>query len=96
MTVLPRAMPRLAILALPLLLAGCSRDHTVADLQKCVATATPNYPADGTMTDEERHDAIGADVKDCMRDAGYRQDTGGEKCLDDLEFNPACYVRKRS
>ncbi len=88
---------RALLLLLPVLAcAACSPDHTEADLKKCVATATSNYPADGTMTAEQRRDAIGSDARDCMHDAGYRQDTSSEKCMDDVEFIAACYARKRN
>jgi hypothetical protein len=73
---------------------GCSPDKTDADLKTCVAVATDSYLADGTMTSEQRTDAIGADAKECMKFAGYRLDSSSAKCIDNVELNTACYVRK--
>jgi hypothetical protein len=30
-----------------------------------------------------------------MKQAGYRHDMSGEKCIDDVDYNLACYVRRR-
>jgi hypothetical protein len=78
-----------------LLLAACSPDHSEADLQRCIAQA-PSKTGPTSLKGEEAHDAIGAEAADCMKTLGYRHDMASPKCVDDVDFNRFCYVRRRS
>lgn len=95
MTHLIRAIPRLFLPILILALAACSPDAREATLKKCVATAEQETPQQSGQSVEERHDAVGEGVADCMKDAGYRHDMASAECLDDVDFNKACYVPRR-
>ena len=75
--------------------AGCSPDNRHHDLAACVAQTGKEAPPGPGETAEEIHDDKGEIVRDCMKAAGYRQDTAGEKCLDDIDFNAECYVKAR-
>ena len=83
------------VLTLLVLCAACSPDEKDAVLKRCIDTSTRNNPGDATESQEERHDAIGADVASCMKVAGYRHDMADGKCVDDVDFNRYCYVRRR-
>ena len=76
-------------------LCACSPDTTEADLQHCIAAA-PSKAGSATLSGEEAHDAVGAEAADCMKALGYRHDMAGAKCVDDVDFNRFCYVRRRS
>lgn len=84
----------IALIGLTGLLAACSPDTREADIHKCIAQS-PQTGGPG-MTSEEEHDAIGAEVADCMKGLGYRHDLADEKCIDDVDFNRYCYVKRRA
>ncbi len=77
------------------LIAGCSPDRTAADIGKCISKAQEEAPNSDGLTREEVRDAIGSMVGDCMKDLGYRHEMTAEKCIDDVDFNATCYVRRR-
>jgi hypothetical protein len=82
---------RLAFVSL--LFAGCSPDTRDADLKQCIAK--PSTSVEITETAEEKHDVKGGEVADCMDALGYRHDDLADaKCIDDIDFNPSCYVRR--
>jgi hypothetical protein len=76
-----------------LIVSGCAPDNRQADIKKCIVRAAAEAPPrrDG-QGQEEVHDAIGALVVDCMKDLNYRHDMTDEKCVDDVDFDPSCYV----
>ena len=79
-----------------LILSACAPDHRQPDIKKCIARATSEaLPRQNGQGPEEVHDAMGALVADCMKDLGYRHDMSGEKCVDDVDFDPSCYVPRR-
>ncbi len=86
---------RFLIPGLALACAACSPDNRRPDLAACVQQAQRDAPQVKDQSAEEAHDAQGDIVRDCMKSAGYRHDTAGEKCLDDIDFSADCYVRKR-
>ncbi len=77
-------------------LPGCAPNHTPDQLASCVSKSTKNNPADTQASAEETHDAIGEDIIDCMKQAGYRHTLTDSQCIDDVDFNVHCYVRRRS
>ena len=95
MTPLTRLIPRLFPLILIPAIAACSPDGRDAALKKCVATAEQQTPRQSGQAADEWHDAVGEVVADCMKDAGYRHDMAGAECIDDVDFNKACYVPRR-
>jgi len=80
---------------LVLFCAACSPDEKDATLKQCVETSTRENPPQQGQSAEEVHDAIGSDVADCMKAAGYRHDEADGKCIDDVDFNRYCYVHRR-
>lgn len=85
----------LAICGFAVLISGCSPDRTAADIGKCISKAQEEAPNSDGLTREEVRDAIGSMVGDCMKDLGYRHEMTAEKCIDDVDFNATCYVRRR-
>jgi hypothetical protein len=83
----------LAILLLLLPLGGCFPAQK-QDLAKCVSEGTKATPVDGLSDPDERHDAIGESVVDCMRRGGYQHSLGDPKCIDDVDFDVHCYTPK--
>ena len=75
-------------------LSACSPGDSEADLQRCIAKA-PSKAGSATLSGEEAHDAVGAEAADCMKALGYRHDQASPKCVDDVDFNRFCYVRRR-
>ncbi|MDB5734432.1 MAG: hypothetical protein JWP16_1789 [Alphaproteobacteria bacterium] len=82
--------PLILLLLLPLL-GGCFPAQK-QDLAQCVAEATKATPVDGLSDPDERHDAIGETVVDCMRRGGYQHSLGDPKCIDDVDFDVHCYM----
>ena len=76
-----------------LTLSACSPDNNEADLQRCIAQA-PSRSGSATLSGEEAHDAVGAEAAECMKALGYRHDQASPKCVDDVDFNRFCYVRR--
>ena len=74
---------------------GCSHDHRQADIKACIAGAQRQTSRAPGQSDEEFHDQVGELVADCMKQAGYRHDMSSEQCLDDVDYNPSCYLRRR-
>ena len=74
-------------------LSACSPDDSEADLQRCIAKA-PSRTGSATLSGEEAHDAVGAEAADCMKALGYRHDLASPKCVDDVDFNRFCYIRR--
>lgn len=74
---------------------GCAPDHRQADIKACVAGAQRDSSRAQGESDEQYHDQVGELVVDCMKEAGYRHDMSSEACLDDVDYNPACYIRRR-
>ena len=87
-------MGAIAALGIALAMSACSPDNREADLQRCIAKA-PSKAGSATLSAEEVHDAVGAEAADCMAALGYRHDEAGAKCVDDVDFNSFCYVRRR-
>ena len=85
----------LAACSFAVLIAGCSPDHRVADVGKCISKAQQEAPSPVGLSKEEMHDAIGSIVADCMKDLGYRHEMTDEKCTDDVDFEASCYVHRR-
>jgi len=75
---------------------GCSPDNRQADVKACIASSQKDSLRSSGQSDEEFHDQVGELVADCMKQAGYRHDMSSEQCIDDVDYNPACYVRRRS
>jgi hypothetical protein len=75
---------------------ACAPDNRQADVKACVASSQRGSSRDAGQSDEEFHDQIGELVADCMKQAGYRHDMSSERCIDDVDYNAACYVRRRS
>ena len=83
------------------LLAACGKDTRQADANGCIAdarqrTSQLNLPPNASA--EEKHDKIGTEVAACMEEHGYRHDNGSmtdERCVEDVDYNPYCYVKKR-
>ena len=86
-------LKKLATLLLLLPLAGCYADQK-RDLAQCVAQATAANPADTLSSADERHDAIGESVVQCMSHAGYQHNLADPQCIDDVDFDIHCYVPK--
>lgn len=61
----------------------------------CIAKAQSGTGSGSSQTAEEIHDEIGGQVADCMKAAGYRHDMSDAQCLDDVDFNSNCYIRRR-
>jgi hypothetical protein len=82
-------LPVILLLLLPL--GGCipAEKH---DLAQCVAQATKATPVDGLGDADERHDAIGETVVDCMRRGGYQHNLADPGCIDDVDFDSHCYM----
>jgi copper chaperone CopZ len=76
-------------------LPSCSPDRTQDQLASCVAKSTKINPADAQATQEEAHDAIGEDIVECMKQAGYKHNLTDSLCIDDVDFNVHCYTRLR-
>lgn len=76
-------------------LPSCSPDRTPDKLAECVAKSTRINPSDAQTTKEETHDAIGADIVECMKHAGYKHALTNSLCIDDVDFNVHCYARVR-
>jgi hypothetical protein len=74
---------------------ACSPDHRQADVKACIASSQKDISRGTGQSDEDFHDQIGELVADCMKQAGYRHDMSSEQCIDDVDYNPACYVRRR-
>jgi hypothetical protein len=75
------------------LFTGCGPDTRDADLKQCIAK--PSTTLEINETAEEKHDAKGGEVADCMSALGYRHDDLADaKCIDDIDFNSSCYVRR--
>lgn len=83
------------VAAIATLVAGCSPDNRAADIRQCIAKAQQDTSPSPGASAEEAHDQVGSVVADCMNSAGYRHDMSSGQCLDDVDFNPACYVRRR-
>jgi hypothetical protein len=49
---------------------ACSPDNTARDLRQCVAES-PEQSGALNRTSEEEHDAVGAEVTDCIKTKGY-------------------------
>ena len=81
-----------AVLISPL--HNCSKDQTPGQLATCIAQGTKNNPTNVGATQEEAHDAIGADVVECMKQAGYKHGLADSQCIDDVDFNIHCYTRR--
>jgi len=88
-----RLLATLLLLSPFLLLGGCVPDQK-QDLARCVAQATKATPVDGLSDADERHDAIGETVVDCMRRGGYQHSLGDPQCIDDVDFDVHCYTPK--
>jgi hypothetical protein len=84
----------IVFLGVALAVSACTPDNRVADLQRCIGAAA-SKAGSATLTGEEAHDAVGAGAADCMKLLGYRHDMAGPKCVDDVDFNSFCYVRRR-
>ena len=82
------------VLGVVLTVSACSPDSREADLRHCVGAA-PSKSGSTSLTGEEAHDAVGAEAADCMKLLGYRHDLAGPKCVDDVDFNSFCYIRRR-
>jgi hypothetical protein len=83
-----------AALALILILpvAGCypAQKQTLAG---CIAQSTRTAQFDNpNASQEEKHDVIGEGVAACMKAAGYRRNPTDTQCVDDVDFNPRCYM----
>ena len=74
---------------------ACSPDNRQANVKACIASSQKETARTVGQSAEEFHDQIGALVVDCMKEAGYRHDMSSEQCIDDVDYNPACYVRRR-
>ncbi len=92
---MPCLIRTILIAAFAILAAACSPADPSADIRRCIAEAQRNTSPTPGADAEEAHDQLGSLVADCMRDAGYRHDMSSAQCLDDVDFNPACYVRRR-
>ena len=75
---------------------GCSPDNRQADVKACVASSQKDTSRTAGQSDEDFHDQVGELVVDCMKEAGYRHDMSSEQCIDDVDYNSACYVRRGS
>jgi hypothetical protein len=75
--------------------SSCSPDRKQADMDRCISMAKVETTSDTGESKEEAHDAIGAVVVDCMKQAGYRHDLADGRCIDDVDFNFYCYVHRR-
>lgn len=75
---------------------ACSRDDPQADVKACIARSEKDTSRPPGQSDEDFHDQVGELVADCMKEAGYRHDMSSGQCVDDVDYNPACYVRRRS
>ena len=82
------------VFAVALVTSACSPDTSEADLQRCIANA-PSKAGSANLTGEEAHDAVGSEAADCMKALGYRHDLASAKCVDDVDFNSFCYIRRR-
>ncbi len=84
-------MKRTAILLLLLPLGGCFPAQK-QDLARCVAQSSKTTQLDAMSDADERHDAIGESVVECMRQAGYQHNLADPQCIDDVDFDVHCYM----
>ena len=82
-------------------LAACSRDRREPDIKACIAEAQhpqPDYSIPANESAEEKHDRIGGLTAACMQQRGYRHDDRSmtdQHCVDDVDYNPYCYIKAR-
>ena len=82
-------------------LAACSRDKRETDIKACIAEAQqpqPDYSIPANESAEDQHDRIGSLAAVCMQQRGYRHDDRSmtdQRCVDDVDYNPYCYVKIR-
>jgi hypothetical protein len=89
-----RQLAILLLLLPPLVVLGGCHPAQKQDLANCVAEGTKATPVDGLSDADERHDAIGESVVDCMRRGGYQHSLGDPQCIDDVDFDVHCYTPK--